>query len=377
MSYIGNNPEVNAFTVGVDKFNGTGAALNFTLSRDIHDSKAIEVVVNGVQQEPDEAYTVTNSILTFTEAPSSGANNIIVTYRAPVVVTFNQVSTSQIQAGSVTESKIASGAVTTTKIAASSITGDKLIGNIVRANNIVAGQITGNLIATGAISGNQIGENAITGNLMSSGSISGNNIVDNAIRANNIVAGQITGNLIAPGVISGNLLGIGAVSGNNLGIGSISANNFAGGGITSNVLASNLNISVSRTLETATVNSTAIGGTGNVNIDVVNNSVYLFTSAATANMQFNIRANSTHSFDAVTNVGQTTSVAIAVRGQTNRYTANLMIDGVRQTLNFSANARPQFLAISVPEYNIFTYTVIKTGSAAYTVFTSNSLFGTA
>ena len=192
-----------------------------------------------------------------------------------------------------------------------------------------------------------------------------------------ITDGTVVAADIADGSVTGSKLGIASVSGNNIGTGAISANNFAGGGVTSNVLASNLNISVSRTLETATVNSTAIGGTGNVNIDVVNNSVYLFTSAATANMQFNIRANSTHSFDAVTNVGQTTSVAIAVRGQTNRYTANLMIDSVRQTLNFSANARPQFLAISVPEYNIFTYTVIKTGSAAYTVFTSNSLFGTA
>ena len=202
-------------------------------------------------------------------------------------------------------------------------------------------------------------------------------MADNSVRGNNIVAGQITGNLIGIGAVSGNQIGVGAVSGNQIGTGAISANNFAGGGITSNVLASNLTVSISRTLETATINSTAIGGGGNSNIDVVNNTVYLFTSAATANMQFNLRANSTHTFDAVTNIGQTTSVAIAVRGQTNRYTANLMIDSVRQTLNFSANARPQFLAISTPEYNIFTYTIIKTGSATYTVFTSNSLFGTA
>ena len=116
--------------------------------------------------------------------------------------------------------------------------------------------------------------NGTTTQVPSDGSVTGTKLAINSIRANNIVAGEIKGNLI--------------------GTGAISANNFAGGGITSNVLASNLNISVSRTLETATVNSTAIGGTGNVNFDVVNNTVYLFTTAATANMQFNIRANTTH-----------------------------------------------------------------------------------
>jgi hypothetical protein len=309
MSYLGNDPEVNAFTIGVDKFNGTGACTQFTLTRSISDANAIEVVVNGVQQEPTAAYTVTNGVVTFDEAPSSGTNNIVVTYRAPIVVTFNQVTASQLQANSVTTTALASNSVTTTKIAEGSVTSPK----------------------------------------------------------------------IATGTITGNLLGIGAVSGNNLGIGSISANNFAGGGITSNVLASNLIISVSRTLETATLNTTAIGGTGNVNIDVVNNTVYLFTSAATANIQFNLRANSTHSYDAVTNVGQTTSVAIAVRGQTNRYTANLMIDNVRQTLVFAGNGRPSFTSTGLlpGEYNVFTYSVFKTGSATYTVFSSNTLFGTA
>jgi hypothetical protein len=194
-----------------------------------------------------------------------------------------------------------------------------------------------------------------------------------------ITDGTVVAADIANGSVTGPKLGITSVSGNNIGIAAISANNFAGGGVTSNVLASNLNISVSRTLETATLNTTAIGGTGNVNIDVVNNTVYLFTSAATANMQFNFRANSTHSFNDVTSVGQTTSVAIAVSSATNRYTANLMIDNVRQTIVFAGNSRPAFTSTGlIPgEYNVFTYSVFKTGAATYTVFSSNTLFGTA
>jgi hypothetical protein len=116
MAYIGNNPDVNAFTIAVDKFNGTGACTEFSLSRDIDDAKAIEVIVNGVQQTPDDSYGVTNGVITFTEPPSPGSNNIVVTHRAPIVVTFNQVTSSQLQANSVITTAIATGAVTGEKI---------------------------------------------------------------------------------------------------------------------------------------------------------------------------------------------------------------------------------------------------------------------
>ena len=154
-----------------------------------------------------------------------------------------------------------------------SVTGAKLSSNVVRSNNIVAGVITSNHIAVRAITGNLIPARAISPNHIVTGSITGNLYALNSISGNLLVTNTNTGNLINVGAVSGNQLGIYSVSGNNIGTGAISANNFAGGGITSNVLASNLNISVSRTLETATINATAIGGTGNVNIDIVNNTV--------------------------------------------------------------------------------------------------------
>jgi hypothetical protein len=196
MAYIGNNPEVNVFTAKVDKFSGTGACTQFTLSRTIDDANAILVVVNSVLQTPIASYNVSSGIVTFTEAPSLGTENILVNYTSPITLTFNQVSTSQILPGAVTETqlannsvtsdKIAPGTVVATDIANGSITGVKLgnIDNAIRANNIVTGQITGNLIRT----------NAVTGNTLAT----------NIIRANNIVAGTITGNLIANNAISGN-----------------------------------------------------------------------------------------------------------------------------------------------------------------------------
>ena len=116
MAYIGNNPEVNVFTAKVDKFSGTGACTQFTLSRTISDANAIIVVVNSVLQTPIASYNVSSGVVTFTEAPSSGTENILVNYTSPITLTFNQVSSSQILAGAVGTTQIANNAVTGEKI---------------------------------------------------------------------------------------------------------------------------------------------------------------------------------------------------------------------------------------------------------------------
>jgi hypothetical protein len=322
MAYIGNNPDVNAFTVGVERFNGTGACTQFTLTRSISDAKAIEIVVNGVQQDPDNSYTVASGLITFDEAPSLGANNIIVTYRAPVVVTFNQVTSSQLQPNSVTSTALSSDSVINNKI------------------------------SNGAITGNKIAEN------------------------------QITGNLIA----------VAAISGNQIGTGAISANNFAGGGITSNVLASNLTISVARVSEAININATVVGSNSasgtNVNIDVLNTTVYYFSSNTTGNVTFNLRGNNTTRFDDAVQVGNTVSVVVTLRHNTAAFRsgANVMIDGglIRTTLAnpdsgnimvYSGNTLPSHSVINALEFNIIGFNIIKKAANSYIVCMSNTLFG--
>jgi hypothetical protein len=185
MAYLGNTPDVNTYTLGVQKFSGTGACTQFSLSRNISDANTLGVVVNGVPQTPGDSYSVTGGIITFTEPPGLSANNIVVTYLATSV--FTQIIPGQLLPGSVTQTSLAVDSVTSDKIVAGSILGNDLalnsisgnnIGlNAVSGNNIAAGSITGNLIALGAVSGNQIGTSAITGNLIANNAVSGNNIV--------------------------------------------------------------------------------------------------------------------------------------------------------------------------------------------------------
>ena len=143
--------------------------------------------------------------------------------------------------------------------------------------------------------------------------------------------------------------------------------------VTSPKLASNLNISLTRVLEEANINSIAVGG--NVNIDVVNSTVFFFNANTTANVTFNLRANTQNTFDSVTTIGETTSVAIAVKHGTVRHEANLSIDGVRQTLYYAGNTRPSNVAITSAEINLFSYSVFKTAANTYTVISANTVFG--
>jgi hypothetical protein len=113
MAYIGNEPGVTNFIFGVDRFNGSGACTQFTLTRTIDDANTVEVLVNSIQQDPINSYSVSGGVITFTEAPSSGANNIVVVYRATSVISFTNVGTAQINDGAVTSSKLASGVLPT------------------------------------------------------------------------------------------------------------------------------------------------------------------------------------------------------------------------------------------------------------------------
>ena len=74
MSYIGSTPTTQSFIAGTDYFNGDGSTVAFTLSRSVVSVNDIEAVINNVEQQPNTAYTVSGTTITFTSAPSGGAS---------------------------------------------------------------------------------------------------------------------------------------------------------------------------------------------------------------------------------------------------------------------------------------------------------------
>ena len=137
MSYLGNTPEKNIifYVLGIDKFSGTSSCTQFSLSRTLAQDIDAQVIVNNVIQEPTSSYSVSGSTLTFTEAPSSGANNIQVVYRTQNVVAYDQLTTSEIQNEAVTAAKLSANAVTETKIADNAVTVNKIAANSVTSSS--------------------------------------------------------------------------------------------------------------------------------------------------------------------------------------------------------------------------------------------------
>ena len=90
MAYVGNPIDTqNTFQSLVGKrFNGDGSTTDFTLDVAPSSTLDIEVFVGNVRQDPNSAYTVSGTTLTFTGAPPSGTNNIYVVHQAKSVGTI-------------------------------------------------------------------------------------------------------------------------------------------------------------------------------------------------------------------------------------------------------------------------------------------------
>ena len=151
--------------------------------------------------------------------------------------------------------------------------------------------------------------------------------------------------------------------------------NTANATITSNRLGANLKINIIQVLESANIFVAAVGG--NVNIDIGNNTSYFFSSNTTANVTFNLRGTSSASFDSTVGIGQTASVAIALKQGATKYKANVYIDGVLQTPYWLGNSSPSYATTQQQSIDVYTYTVFKTAASTYSILAANSNFGLA
>jgi hypothetical protein len=90
MAFIGTPLDTrNTFQSLVGKrFSGDGSTTDFTLDVAPSSTLDIEVFVGNVRQDPNSAYTLSGTTLTFTGAPPSGTNNIYVVHQAKSVGTI-------------------------------------------------------------------------------------------------------------------------------------------------------------------------------------------------------------------------------------------------------------------------------------------------
>jgi len=136
----------NLADIQLDKFNGDASTLAFTLSVSSSTFSAL-VRISGVVQTPTIDFNISGTTLTFTSAPPTGTDNIVVTYtKATQIGVPNDASVSA--------SKLASNAVTTDKILDANITTDKIADNAISLSKMASGT-DGNIISYD-VSGNPV-----------------------------------------------------------------------------------------------------------------------------------------------------------------------------------------------------------------------------
>lgn len=123
--------------------------------------------------------------------------------------------------------------------------------------------------------------------------------------------------------------------------------------------------------EVTTVSATA--ATGTVHFDVITQSVLFYTSNASGNWTLNIRGNSTTTLNSFMSTGQSVTIAFFVtQGASAFYNNAVTIDTTSVTPQWQGGTAPT--AGNASGTDIYAYTIVKTGSATYSVFASQTQF---
>jgi hypothetical protein len=123
--------------------------------------------------------------------------------------------------------------------------------------------------------------------------------------------------------------------------------------------------------EPATISATA--ATGTINYDVCTQSVLYYTTNASANWTVNFRGSSTTSLNTIMAVNDVMTVAFLVtQGSTAYYNSAVTVDGASIPPKYQGGSA--WTAGNASSIDVYTYTIIKTASATFTVLASQTQF---
>ena len=130
-------------------------------------------------------------------------------------------------------------------------------------------------------------------------------------------------------------------------------------------------LKIADVLETATISATA--ATGTIAYDVTTQAVLYYTSNASANWTVNFRGSSGTSLNTLMATGESLTVAFFVtQGATAYYNSAVQVDGSSVTPKYQGGTA--WASGNASSIDAYTYTIIKTGNAAFTVFAAQTKF---
>ena len=117
----------------------------------------------------------------------------------------------------------------------------------------------------------------------------------------------------------------------------------------------------------------ATGTTGVTNFDVITQAVLYHTANAAANFTVNLRGDGSNTLNSIMDTGESVTVAFLVtNGGTPYYQSAFTIDGSSVTPEYQGGSAPS--EGNANSVDVYTYTVVKTGDAAFTAFASQTQF---
>ena len=124
-------------------------------------------------------------------------------------------------------------------------------------------------------------------------------------------------------------------------------------------------------VEKAAISATGLSGT--VNFNALDGAVVYVTANATGNWTLNLQGNGSIQFNNMLATGDTfTFVVMATQGATAYYQSGMQIDGNSVTPKWSGGTAPT--AGNASSIDVYTFVVIKTASATFTVLASQTKF---
>ena len=123
--------------------------------------------------------------------------------------------------------------------------------------------------------------------------------------------------------------------------------------------------------EKATIAATA--ATGTVNYDVITQAVLYFTANASGNYTLNIRGDGSNTLNSIMDTGESVTVAhLVTQGSSAYYNNAVTIDGSSVTPEWQGGSAPS--SGNASSVDVYSYTIFKTGDAAFTVFAAQTQF---
>ena len=125
------------------------------------------------------------------------------------------------------------------------------------------------------------------------------------------------------------------------------------------------------TQETATISATA--ATGTINYDLKTQSILYYTSDATGNFTVNFRGDGSTTLNSIMDTGDVvTAVFLVTNGSSAKYNNAFQVDGSSVTPKNQGGS--SYSSGNANSIDVYTYSIIKTGDAAFTMLTSQTQF---